>query len=264
MYEFTYNASALGLGGVIEQGGRVTVIPSLASVALAPTGGEGSAVVENYSRDGISFSRAESRVVGYKTSGKVYTTISDIFITNLSVLGRLKVALLQGTVTSTRHLDADDSTFDLHAMYRGVEADGEELIPAVDVDLCSSSTYEDFAKRIESNVPEFAERFGVAPDALTDTLRRRREPIRGSLVSAMHRSDRSLVGRGNKLEIPGLGNVRFGELLVKRGRRRVNLLRFEFGRSSGDADGREAPEDFNGDLTVASGDGNGIPVWPNG
>ena len=264
MYEFTYNASALGLGGVIEQGGRVTVIPSLASVALAPTGGEGSAIVENYSRDGISFSRAESRVFGYKTSGKVYTTISDIFITNLSVLGRVKVALLQGTVTSTRHIEADDSTFELRAMYRGVEADGEEVIPAVDVDLCNSGTYEDFARRIESNVPVFAEQFGVAPDALTETLRRRREPIRGSLVSAVRRSDRSLIAKGNKLEISGLGNVRFGELLVKMGRRRVNLLRFEFGRSCGDMDGREGPEDFTGDLTVASGDGNGVPIWPNG
>lgn len=264
MYEFTYNASALGLGGVIERGGRVTVIPSLASVALAPTGGEGTAIVENYSRDGISFSRAESRVFGYKTSAKVYTTISDIFVTNLSVFDRLKVALLQGTVTSTRHIDADDSMFELHAMYRGVDVDGDEVIPSVDVDLCGRGTYDDFARRIEQDVPLFAQQFGVEADALTETLRKRREPIRGSLVSAMHRSDRSLIARGNKLEIPGLGNVRFGEMLVKMGRRRVNLLRFEFGSAGSDADGREGPEDFGGSLTVASGDGNGVPVWPNG
>jgi len=274
MYEFTYNASALGLGGVIEKGGCTTIIPSLASVALAPTGGEGSAVVENYCRDGISFSRAESRVYGYKTGPKLYTTISDIFITNLSVFGQLKVALLSGTVTSTRHLDEPDSRFELRAMYRGVEADGEETIPAIDVDICSCPTYEEFVGKIRSNVPQFAAQFGVSETKLADAvgigpdeaglLRREinppRDVIRGSIVNAVHRSNRSLTAQGNKLTIPGLGSVRFGELLVKKGRRRVNLLRFEFGPE----ESNEESHDFGGSLTVASGDGNGSPVWPNG
>jgi len=44
---YVFNASAIGLGGVLTSPKR-KVIPSLASVALAPTGGEGVGIVTNY------------------------------------------------------------------------------------------------------------------------------------------------------------------------------------------------------------------------
>jgi hypothetical protein len=276
MSDFMYNASALGLGGVIDNAdGTRTIISSLASVALAPTGGEGCAVVENYSHcSGISFSRAESRVVGYETADEQHTTYTDIFVTGLSVFERFKVALMQVTMTSTHNATDTDSTFDLRAMYRGIEVDGEEIIPAIDFELCSASTYDDFANRM-LNRYSTAEQFAVKETELTEALVQRRAPFVGSIVTGLHARDKSLVpnGKGNKLFVPGIGTVRFGEFLVKPGRRRINLLRFTFGNlqmHEQPMNGRAmllnetTTTGGGGSLTVGSGDGNGVPIWPHG
>ena len=128
--DFTFNASALGIGGVLQYPDRTIVVPSLASVALPPTGGEGSSLVENYCRDGISFTRAETRVTGYPVGGgPTHTTVCDILITNLNVFDTLKVAMMTATLTSTHDSrdSKDDSRFDLRAMYRGVMV-GEDQV----------------------------------------------------------------------------------------------------------------------------------------
>ncbi|MEA2464440.1 MAG: hypothetical protein QOJ98_2187, partial [Acidobacteriota bacterium] len=52
--EYTFNASALGVGGFYDRDGRRFTIPSLASVALAPTGGEGTATVQDHNQHGIA------------------------------------------------------------------------------------------------------------------------------------------------------------------------------------------------------------------
>jgi hypothetical protein len=273
--KFTFNASAIGLGGVITENGCTTVIPSLASVALAPTGGEGSSRVDNYCSHGVSFSRAETRVIGYETSNDIFTTITDILVTNLNIREKLKIALMQATITSTRYLHATDSEFNMHAVYRGIELDKEEVEPIIDVDLCSgpggkASTFGDFKAKVEADVPGHARLLGVDEWMLRDALAKNHEPMLGTLVTSTQvRRDGKLVSRaGNKLQVNGLGDAYLGELLVKRGRRRVNLLRFEFGAPTGTftpagpmlmamADGGPS-----GSLTVGSGDGNGQPVWP--
>ena len=274
---YTFNASALGAGGVFDRGGRRTVIPSLASVALAPTGGEGSAVVDNYDCEGVAFTRAESRVAGYRlgTSSNLYTTFCDIYVTNLSVFDRFRVALLHGTVTSTRDIDDDESRFELHAMFRGVELDGKEIIPQLDVELCSRSSYSAIAGRILDNSAD-----GPADKTALERLRsgvERREPIQTTIVRELACS-RPLTTRGNMLDVEDFGTVHFGELLLKPGRRRLNLLRFELGTlpapqpDHSTDDGKKmyamammsTSSTLSGTLTVGSGDGNGAPVWPHG
>jgi hypothetical protein len=270
MSNFTFNASALGMGGVIDHAdGTRTVISSLASVALAPTGGEGSAVVENYSKNGISFARAESRVAGYETSPDQFTTYTDIFVTGLSVFERFKVALMQVTMTSTRKLTDTDSTFDLRAIYRGVEADGEEIIPAIDLEVCNAATYDAFTRTLQGNVPRVARQLEVEEKHLSEALDKNLQPLRGTIVQKLHRRDQSILRESNKLTLEGFGSVRFGEFLVKPGRRRLNLLRFTFGEElrqqpAGAATMRALTTGGDsGSLTVGSSDGNGAPVWPH-
>jgi hypothetical protein len=303
--DYTFNASALGVGGYFTRGGKTVLVPSLASVALAPGGGEGWSREQNYDRDGIAFTHAESRVAGYETSPGIYTTYSDILVTNLSVLDRVKVAMLQATVTSTRDIESEEeATFELHAVYRGVEIDGVEVIPRIDIDVCQTSKYETLAQNMRAL---------FADDAQQDERAKRQqlaiesgEPIRTSIVSDIHAHDKRAFGlmhrNRNVIVVPRFARIHFGELLVKRGRRRVNLLRFEFGRAF-HIDGMQvmsnenfaaaensnrsfaiaepnAPTDSmpvaahlmsfaadshtadSGSLTVGSGDGNGAPVWP--
>jgi hypothetical protein len=276
--DFVFNASALGMGGKFHHaGGSCTVISSLASVALAPTGGEGSAVVENYEKllendpkRRIAFARAESRVIGFETGrggNEQYTTYADTFITGLSVFERFKVALMQVSMTSTRGLDPADSRFELKAVYRGVELDGEEIIPAIDLELCRPSNYHDFTNTLKRDLSRYAALLNVKDTELSQAIKNRRQPILGTIVNRIDRNDCALASGGNKLVLKELGSVRFGELLVKPGRRRVNLLRFEFG--SEDASRRELVASNTallpigtGSMTMGSLDGNGVPVWP--
>lgn len=300
--DYTFNASALGMGGVLVYNDTPVLIPSIASVALAPTGGEGASMAENYNQHGISFTRAESRVIGYRTSDKYYTTYSDIYVTNLALFGRMSVAMMQATVTSTRNEDTDEADFELHAMYRGVEVDNREIMPRLDIDICSRSSYQQLTEA-------YLKRLGATAgskcvDPRVERIRKgleRREPIRTSIVAGLESRDGAAIQKNgdapNVLRVPNFGKVYFGELLVKPGRRRVNLLRFDFNngtRRSMDApdhdggvdfdpkqmvrktmsflarDGRDSditpppPSPDSGTLTVGSGDGNGAPVWPNG
>ena len=293
-FTYNYNASALGLGGVLKHGnGATTIIPSLASVALAPTGGEGCNEISNYDKDGVSFSNARSSVMGYDSAYRTFTTRSDIYITNLDLFGRVRVAIMQTSITSTREVlsggdiaiesDPDRALFSMQAMIRGLTIDGVEVVPEFDIDLCESPTYKQFTAKIRGRgVGTSAEQFGVEEEELYNVLEAKAQPIRASFVSDLqHRAtDKFGPRKGFKLPVKEFGNVHFGELVVKPGRRRVNMLRFEFdstlafreneapagGTTLANADTMitsDAPRTpYKGSMTVLSLDGNGAPSWP--
>ena len=264
MERYAFHASALGLGGVLSSGNAQTVIPSLASVALAPTGGEGSAVVENYNQHGISFSRAESRVVGTEVSDGVFTTYADVFITNLNVFNRLRIALMGATVTSTRNLADGESQFDVRLMYRGVSVDANEVVPLLDFDLCNAPTYGAFVNTLRGDMNRFAESFGVEPQALQTAVAATnvQDPIGGTLVRGFQVPQGAAVAAQSRgaIVVPNVGIAHFGEFLFKPGRRRVSLLRMKLfargGESMLEADGD------GGSVTGGSVEGNGTPPTP--
>ncbi len=234
----------------------------------------------------FSFAQAESRVSGYETSRSTFTTRTDIYVSGLTVFKRFKVAMMQVTMTSTRYLpNEDDSTFQLSAMYRGVALDGEEIIPSIDLDLCGSATYDQLARKIVKKGEHYAKKLDVPKEDLREALVVRRAPVVGSIVSDLACRNAVAQRPDHKLVVPQFGAVYFGEFLVKPGRRRVNLLRFEFDAElleeqppvsaplgiamsgpMGAGMGPEPPKKatlFKGSLTVASVDGNGVPVWPH-
>ncbi len=269
MPEYSFNASALGLGGVLSSGGVKTTIPSLASVALAPTGGEGSAVVENYNANGISFTRAESRVFGTEVSANLYTTYSDVYITNLSIFDRLKIALMNATLSSTRDLNSSESSFDVRIAYRGIAVDGQEVIPAIDADLCAVPTFDAFQRMIGASTDSlamYAGRFGLNPDVLQNAMGNPLIPVGGTLVKDFNApAGITLAQNRTAIDVPGVGRAHFAEFLLKPGRRRINLLRIKIGSGVPDTDnGRNfiALADGGGqggDLTGGSVEGNGTP-----
>jgi hypothetical protein len=263
--DYNFNASALGIGGYFVRGGKKVLVPSLASVALAPDGGEGWTSLTNYEEDGISFTRAESRVSGYETSRSFFTTRSDIHITNLSLFGKINVGQLQATVTSTRDLDdsdTDEAKFQLHASFFGVDVDGAGVVPRIDIDVCEA-TYKELLDRTIRSVEAES---GVAAAESQVTALRRGEPIRSTMLHGIDHDDKPnmIKEAKNVLKVPGFAKIHFGELLVKRGRRRVNLLRIEFGNFWEDdhRKGLIASQHDSGSVTIASADGNGEPVWP--
>lgn len=104
---FAYNASAVALGGTIVLPSP-TIIPSQASVALAPTGGEGRQTVRNFDYNGIiTFDEASVYVTGSK-DGDVYNTLSTVSIKNLNVLNVLHADLLVASITSRHEKGAEE------------------------------------------------------------------------------------------------------------------------------------------------------------
>lgn len=98
---FAYNASAVALGGRIVLPSP-TILPSQASAALAPTGGEGRETIRDFNYNGIvTFDEASAYVTGSQ-DGDVFNTLSTVSIKNLNVLNVLHVDLLFGSITS-RH-----------------------------------------------------------------------------------------------------------------------------------------------------------------
>lgn len=290
--EFTYNASALGAGGVIERatasGTKRTLIPSLASVALSPAGGEGSTVLTNYESEELSFLRAETRVAGYPIGPNVFTTYTDVYITGLRIFGGFSVALLHATVTSTRDALApgDDNEFTLHASYRGVEVNGVEVAPVIDVDLSECRRYDDFEKLLKKKTAlvtgsaatsPLEMRFGAdTPDKrkVLQQLVRDRKVVQGSVVEKVEDGGK-LSRSAHKVFVPGLGTVRLGELMLKPGRRRLNLLRVSLGKDETirlesapprkrRAMGMQEDTDpgLSGSVVIASLEGNGTPIMP--
>lgn len=284
-YDFTFNASAIGVGGLLTSGSTTTAIPSLASVALAPTGGEGFSEETNYNRHGVSFTKAESRVVGQKIAAGTYATYVDVLISNFAVRGRLKVGMMQASMTSIRNIHEDDSRFEFRASYRGLSIDDYEVVPELDLDLLGCSTYDDFRRRLSAAPADFAKRFGygTAP-ALTKALKSQTRPaISGTLVKSLSparaRNKTSIAITGHRILVPDFGSVNLAEFLFKPGRRRVSLVRIDFDErfaapSAAAPDAAPVAKAFmplvlqdggtggGGSLTSGSVEGNGSTIPP--
>ncbi|HEX6084599.1 MAG TPA: hypothetical protein VF266_08750 [Thermoanaerobaculia bacterium] len=276
--EFTYNASALGAGGVIRHRNVETYIPSIGSVTLPPTGGMGRTVVENYYSEPLSFTLAETRVTGGRVEGK-HTTQTYVYMRDLRVFNKLRIAELRGIVTSTQSSipDDDDNSIVMEIFYHGVRIGDQDATPDVDVCVKSLKRYDDLAAVIDTsegaagvlppgvvlpdNLDHLPPQFSATDIQQLKTHIRARRALRGSLVNKVHE-----VAPGRRpydIPVAGLGTVRFGELMFKPGRRRVNLLRLALGRDTFDENFEESNVGENGgSLTIASVEGNGTPVYP--
>jgi hypothetical protein len=287
MAEFTYNASALGAGGVIQRGNVTTIIPSLASVALAPTGGEGTSVC-NYTSAELSFGYAETRVFGAMTAPDQYTTSTYVLIRDLNVFGRLTATQMGAVVTSTRdlHHPNDDHPFELTFWYEGVAVDGHTVIPEYDEDVKQCLSYADFQQLVVGAPYNQAlvQRLGAVTPEMQSEFNQQLsngKAVQASVVKTLVCSGPIVPGNGHVLPIPGLGLARFGELMFKPGRRRLNLLRIQFNADLGwivpapvtqttlqpmnFAGGQESLDGGpggGGSMTIASVEGNGSLLVP--
>src|SRR4051794_11189535 len=110
---FAFNASAVAFGARFEQPDN-SIIPSQASVALAPTGGEGYQTVKDFNYKGlITFDEASVYVSG-STHGTVRNTLASVTIKNLNVLNLLHVDLLSSRITSRHEAGKDEGEITFH------------------------------------------------------------------------------------------------------------------------------------------------------
>jgi len=285
MSGYEFHANALGVGGVVSFGGRKTTIPSAASAVLSPGGGEGYGLSENYDANGVSWDRAESRVIGTEIGNGIFYTYTDVLITNLAVydplnIPRLRIAMMGLQMATTRNPGTSDSQFEVRLSYRGINVDGADHEPMVDVALCSAPTFKDVATALNGDPGGYALRFGIEPpEKLQEALEKVEDACNptqrfsGALVRQFSAPD-GTVTTGCALPVPNVGTAHFGEFIFKPGDRRLRLLRLNvqagFGRPLFMAQGGEGvPQAFiaestggdNGDIVFGAVEGNGSPPF---
>jgi len=304
---FAFNASAVAFGGRIQQPSS-TIIPSQASVALAPTGGEGYETVRNFDYKGIiTFDEASVYVTGSE-HGDIRNTLASVTIKNLNVLNLLHADLLSSRITSRHVLGEDEGeiTFhgtsaenlriggkpakvnfnhDFYARYPthakltavmsragGDVADDSDMAGLIEEDakktMAETKCSEDSALKQARNktvAQLLAGRFcwetksclkGAPNDhgsihcSLVDSIEGINEVDESKVKPADLRSKYPVRRHGYVVKVAEFGSIKVGELIIKPGERRLNLLRFEFG----------CP--IVGDATGASVTTNGTDIMP--
>jgi hypothetical protein len=283
---YVFNASAIGLGGVLTTPKR-KIIPSLASVHLAPTGGEGSACVTNYDDgDGISFDRAETRVWGSSHSGNIYATRADVMVNNLDVFNQLQVESMWASVTSIREVqdngDVLDRRFTFQAEFLGVRVNGREIDVPVDMKpFDDNASYDDFLNALgTAEMSDYRKLIGIDEEASQSLLQSRRAayPANPLTIRCTGLSPKGKTEEGGfHVKVRGLGKAHLAEALIKPGHRRLTLLRLELteptmrriasdsGLSSLANDSVMLSQSLtggSGSMSVGSVEGNGTNSWP--
>jgi len=201
---------------VIAIGGDV---PTAGSVALAPAGGEGNVAVEHYDANGIRFDQAVSSVGG-TDNGHVAVTTATVTIRNIDILGRVHIDEIGFRITGRQtHGAAEaDVTID-NLRLRNLVVDGRRV--AVGLDATHLNRTRTFAALREGGSDE---------------------PLISTTLS---------VGDDQTLEVPGIGTLYFGEVVVKPGERSVTMLRIEF-----------EPQHRMQQLSIGTGTTNGTDMFP--
>jgi hypothetical protein len=296
---FAFNASALAFGARFQQPEN-GIIPSQASVALAPTGGDGYESVKNFNYKGIiTFDEASVYVSGSE-HGSVRNTLASVSIKNLNVLNLLHADLLSSRITSRHETGKAEgeitfhgtsvenlriagkevkvnfnhdfySRYSTHATLAGaLSSPGEDDVPGMeqlleqDARKCGCSVEESRRKTLAQLL---ADRFGWKANDLDNGRLTDPSTIHCSLVDSIggidNVDDEDFKGspevlraqfpvrrNGYIVTVAEFGTIKIGELIIKPGERRLNLLRFQFG----------CP--IMGDGTAASVTTNGTDILP--
>jgi hypothetical protein len=314
---FTFHANTLAFGGQTERQGTRKNLSSQASVALPPTGGFGETSTGRVVQDDISFDSSRSTVTSSEVVDKdgnpTYFTFANVTVYQLDIGGRIQAAVLSSTVTSKNQGENDcigESSISLGGEIVGLVIDGQ----AIDVDFDPEpfrrhgkfgEFVDSFTTMPEEKVKAFAEASNwplaeIETEVEENGVKRKKYHVPRRCTTGIRASMlRSTTPRLTPGEIPGItrkgftievarfGLIHLGEVLLKAGRRRINLLRVELNKtldgtpmvraSLPDAGGEPrlvaaafsgAPESFalvgsdGGGYTFASGEGNGTDFVP--
>ncbi|HKR65162.1 MAG TPA: hypothetical protein VJZ00_15635 [Thermoanaerobaculia bacterium] len=250
---FTFHANTLAFGGQVEDAGKTKYLPSQASVALPPGGGVGESTIADFNENGVSFYSAKSNVLGNSFEDKLYNTYANVTVTKLDIEGRIQADVLSSSVTSINRREGEclgESRISFDANIIGLVIDGHPIeIDFNPEPFRRHGTYaefvESFKSMTEEQVTELAAAYNWPLDECVTIVegvknfhvpRRCTTGIRASLLRSTtpKLSPGEIPGitrRGFTIEVAGFGLIHLGEVLLKAGRRRVNLMRVELGKT---------------------------------
>jgi hypothetical protein len=245
---FSFNANTLAIGGQLERNGGKTLLPSKGSVTLPQEGGFGESVICDYCEEGVSFLRAESRVYGSNFGNKLFKTFANVTVYGLDLDGRIQVDVLSASITSINERIngcGGESRISFDASIVGLVIDGHPYNVEMDTKLyLENGTFAEFTNAIARMTPaEIEEKAKVfnwpIDECLTDgrshVPQRCQNAVRASIVSgitpALAGDNPGLRQQGFTIEVPNFGLLHLGETMLTIGKRGINLLRIERGRT---------------------------------
>jgi len=254
--KFHYHANAYVLGGRFTRPVQHT-IEVQAATSLPPTGGNGSARVENFRfNEHVSFKAGYSHVSGSEKEEKgqiIHTTMATAVVEGLNILD---------VVTADRIVARLSSSFDpaeeesrilvIGSRFENLRVAGYKIEVELHHELALKlDTFEAVRKEFASNadfqkmakdpfnmgkLPSKIEAHGVLHCSLVNDIRPANCP--GVLPHGHY---------GHVLEVPEFGKIHLAEVLFQYGRKTLTMLRLELGSPNG------------GGTTVVGADINGRP-----
>lgn len=262
---FSFHANTLAFGGEFEPANSMRrLLPSQASVTLPQEGGFGESTVSEYSQEGISFYRAESRVYGDAFENRLFKTYANVTIFGLDIAGILQADVLSVTITSINRRQGEwptESQVALDANIVGLVIAGVPYDVELDTTpFLNHRTFGEFVNSVppmsEAQVREIAARHNWSFQACqTQTPEGpifhvpagSANGLRATLVRDIQPAFPEYVPvprQGFTLEVPNLGLVHLGEVLLTAGRRTVNMLRIQPGMTLEDLVIEPAPPEM--------------------
>ena len=244
---FSFNANTLAIGGQIEERGNKKLLPSEGSVTLPQEGGFGESTIYNYSKEGVSFLRAESRVHGSNFRNTLFKTFANVTVYGLDLDGRVQADVLSASITSINERVngcGGESRISFDASIVGLVIDGRpydielDTKPFLDYGTFSEFT-EAFGRMTAPEAEAKAKAFNwaieeVQTDGRFHVPQRCQNAVRASVVSKIasrHSTGKpDLRQQGFTIEVPEFGLIHLGEVMLTVGKRGINLLRVELGR----------------------------------
>ena len=252
---FAFHANTLAFGGQRSEHGLRRLLPSQASVTLPPEGGFGESAIENYSEDGVSIYRAESRVYGSSYRNRLFKTYANVSVYGLDIAGMVQADVLSASITSINERVNDctsESKISFDANIIGLVIAGEPYNVEIDTTPFSKhGTFGEFtsafARMSEYEVRRTADAYNWPyEECVTEPLagpKRFHVPERcknGLRATIVRNITPAVTGgklcpprQGFSIEVAGLGVLHLGEVQLTTGRRSINLLRVDLGQSLG-------------------------------
>jgi hypothetical protein len=186
---------------------------------------------------------------------------------------RLGIWSMTAQMTSTRNLDdPGESHFKVNLTYEGINVDGVDFKPLLDIELCDAPTFGDVATTLNSDLIGYASRFGVEPLDLETALTSPAgaQTVSGALVKGFGpKGSTALTSTGCRLPIPQVGSAHFGQFEFRPGDRRVRMLYLKLRSGAIEvtagggvrAFGEPTGGDDDGYVVAGAVEGNGSPPF---
>jgi hypothetical protein len=250
---YHYNAHGSALSGHFTSPFD-EIIEVQAGMSLAPSGGYGSARVENFRfKELVSFDAATTKVLGsMKKEGNSHSTLVSTTVEGLNILGVVTADRVIARLAAHHLADREEAQFTLlGSHFENLRIAGCPVTVELDHELfLRMDTFDAVRNEYKTN-SEFRRMAGDPFDTgKSQEISDQCGVLYCSLVKDIKTTCPGIRRRGHILEVPQFGRIYLAEVIAECGTRALTMLRFELGSTPG------------GSGTVANAQANGQPIPP--